>query len=98
MTHFAIIVTIKLKPGTADDFRAHVLENARAARREEPDCHRFDVLVSEDDADTLFFYEEYTEAGSLDAHRETPHYKKFRDATDDMVAERSIRRCSVLSG
>ena len=35
---------------------------------------------------------------SLDAHRETPHYKKFRDATDHMVAERSIQRCSVLSG
>ncbi len=33
-----------------------------------------------------------------DAHRETPHYKKFRDATDHMVAERSIQRCSVLSG
>ena len=98
MNHFAIIVTIKLKPGTADDFRAHVLDNARAARRDEPDCHRFDVLLSENDADTLFFYEEYTESGSLDAHRETPHYKKFREATDHMVAERSIERCSVLSG
>ncbi len=98
MNHFAIIVTIKLKPGTADDFRTHVVENARASRRDEPDCHRFDVLVSEHDADTLFFDEEYTEAASLDAHRETPHYKKFRDATDHMVAERSIQRCSVLSG
>ncbi len=98
MTHFAIIVTIKLKPGTADDFRSQVLENAAASKREEADCHRFDVLVSEDDADALFFYEEYTEAASLDAHRETPHYKKFRDATDHMVAERSIQRCSVLSG
>ncbi|MCZ6607885.1 MAG: putative quinol monooxygenase [Alphaproteobacteria bacterium] len=98
MTHFALIVTVMVFPGTAEDFGAPVLDNARAGRRDEPDCHRFDVLVSEDDADPLFFYEEYTEAGSLDAHRETPHYKKFRDATDHMVAERSIERCSVLSG
>lgn len=97
MSHFAIIVTIKLKPGTAADFRRHILVNAAAAKRDEPDCHRFDVLVSEDDGNTLFFYEEYTDADALEEHRKTPHFKSFRETTDEMVLERTIQRCSVIS-
>ncbi len=97
MNHFAIIVTIKLKPGTAAEFRRHILPNAAAAKRDEPDCHRFDVLAAEDDENTMFFYEEYTDASALEAHRNTPHYKAFREATDDIVLERTIQRCSVIS-
>lgn len=97
MNHFAIIVTIKLKPGAGDDFRRHILVNAAASKRDEPDCHRFDVLVSEDDEDTLFFYEEYTDAAAFDTHHNTEHYKNFRQATDDIVLERKIQRCSVIS-
>ncbi len=96
MSHFAIIVTIKLRPGTATEFRQLILVNAAASRRE-PDCHRFDVLVSEEDENTLFFYEEYTNAEALEAHRDTPHFKTFREATDGMVLDRKIQRCSVLS-
>ncbi len=94
MGSFAIIVTIKLKPGTSDAFRPHILENARTSRETEPDCHRFDVLVAEDDPDTFFFYEEYTDAGALDRHRETAHYKTFIETTKDMIADRTIQRCS----
>lgn len=96
MSHFAIIVTIKLKPGTTDEFRQRIVTNA-AASRQEPDCHRFDVLVSKDDENTLFFYEEYTNPEALEAHRTTQHFKAFREATDDMVLERQIQRCSVIS-
>jgi autoinducer 2-degrading protein len=95
VSRFAIIVTIKLKPGTAPEFRRLILVNA-AASRQEPDCHRFDVLVSEEDENTLFFYEEYTNAEALEAHRGTPHYQAFREATDEMVLDRKIQRCSVV--
>ena len=97
MSHFAIVVTIKLKPGTAEAFRPLVLENAASAKRDEPDCHRFDVLVTEADDHTYHFYEEYTDAAALDTHREMPHYKKFAEGVKDMIAERHIAPCSVLS-
>jgi quinol monooxygenase YgiN len=93
----AIVVTIKLEPGAADAFRAEILENAAAAKRDEPGCHRFDVLVAEDDSDTLVFYEEYTDEAAFEAHRASPHFKKYWQATEVMVAHRSIRRCSVIS-
>jgi len=96
VSHFAIIVTIKLKPGRADDFRPVILENAAAARRDEPGCRRFDVLVAEDDGETFFFYEEYEDAAALEAHRAPPHYMKYWQAAEDMIVERAIQRCSVI--
>lgn len=97
MNRFAIFVTVKLKPGNTDAFRAIILENATAAVRDEPECHEFHVMQSEDDADTFHFYEVYDSAGSLDAHRETPHYKKYDAAAGDMIAEKSIQRVAVLN-
>ncbi len=96
MSQFAIFVTIKLKPGTADDFRPLILENAEAAVRDEPDCHQFQVLTAEDDPETYFFYEVYTGAEGLENHRKTPHYQKYMAAAEDMIADRAIQRCDLL--
>ncbi len=93
MSHFAVIVSIKLKPGAAEEFYPHIIKNAAASRRDEPDCHRFDVVVAEDDNHQLYFYEEYTDAAAFEAHRNTPHYETFRQATDNMVSERIVHRC-----
>lgn len=97
MSQFAIFVTIKLHPGRGDDFRPFILENAEAAVRDEPDCHQFRVLTDENDPDTYFFFEVYTNGAGLDAHRETPHYKKFSEGTGDMIAERTIQRCALIN-
>ncbi len=97
LSHFAIFVTIKLKPGTAEDFRPLIEENAAAAPRDEPDCISFDVLTDEDDPETFFFYEVYTDAEALEKHRDTPHYKKYMDAAGDMIADRSIQRCNLVA-
>ena len=97
MTRFAILVTITLKPGMAEEFKPHILANAEAAVRNEADCHQFNVLQSESDPDTFFFYEVYTNGSALDVHRETPHYKKFRADTSDMVAKRNIQPVVVLN-
>lgn len=95
VTRFAILVTIKLHPGKAEEFKPHILANAQAAVRDEPDCHLFHVMQSEDDADTFFFYEIYTDAASLDVHREQPHFKKFYEDANHMVADRTIQRVTV---
>jgi autoinducer 2-degrading protein len=95
VSRFAIVVTIKLHAGKAEEFKPHILANAAAAVRDEPDCHLFHVLQSEDDADTFLFYEVYTDAASLDVHREQPHFKKFYQDANHMVAQRSIQRVTV---
>jgi quinol monooxygenase YgiN len=95
VSRFAIVVTIKLHAGKAEEFKPHIFANAAAAVRDEPDCHLFHVMQSEDDADTFLFYEIYTDAASLDVHREQPHFKKFYEDANHMVAQRSIQRVMV---
>lgn len=95
MTRFAIVVTIKLHPGKAEEFRPYILANATAAVRDEVDCHLFHVLESLDDPDTFIFYEVYTAPESLEVHREQPHFKKFFEDANHLVAERSIQRVTV---
>ena len=97
MAQFSILVTIKVKPGEADKFRGIILENAAASLRNGVDCHKFDVLNYEDDPETFVFYEVYTNAASLDSHRNTPHFKKFVELSSDLIAERDVKRCQLIS-
>jgi len=97
MTRFAIFVTIKLHPGKAEEFKPIILENATAAVRDEPECHQFHVLQSNEDPDTFHFYEVYTEEASLDFHREQPHYKKFFETGNHLVADRNIQKVTILN-
>lgn len=96
MSKFAIFVTVKVKDGMVDDFLAHALVNATAAVRDEPNCHMFRVMRNQADPQTVHFYEVYTEAGSLDYHRETPHYKAYDSAVADMIADKSIVKVDLL--
>lgn len=93
---FAIIVTVKLKPGTGEAFRGHILKNAEASVREEADCHQFQVMTVLDEPDSFVFYEVYTDEAALERHRRQPHFQTYMQATGDMIAERGVKRCSVI--
>lgn len=93
---FAILVTVKLKPGMAAAFRPHILKNAEASVREEADCHQFQVMASLDEADTFVFYEVYSDEAALERHRRQPHFLEYLQATRDMIAERTVQRCAVI--
>lgn len=93
---YAIFVTMRLKEGMGAAFRPHILKNAEATRREEPDNHQFNVLVGEDDPDRYHFFEVYTDKAALEAHRRTPHFLAYAEATKDMVAERTVQTCHLL--
>jgi len=93
---FALLVTIKLKPGMAEAFRAHILKNAEASVRNEADCHQFQVMTALDNPDEFVFYEVYSDEAALERHRQQPHFQAYMEATGDMIAERSVKRCSVI--
>ena len=95
MQRFAIVVTIKLKPGTAEEFKPLILENGTSAVKDEQDCHLFHIMQDNSDPDTFIFYEIYTDEAALDVHRETPHFLKFGKAAEGMIVDRDIRKVTV---
>ena len=75
----ALMVTINIKPGHKEAFMASMLDDARGSNNDEPGCLRFDVLQDNDNPNQIHLYEVYQDDAALDAHRQAPHYLKWRE-------------------
>jgi autoinducer 2-degrading protein len=92
-----VCVHVHVKPERRDDFLAASLENARGTV-EEPGNLRFDVLQQADDPNRFLLYEVYRDEAGMQAHKETRHYARWRDAVDDWMAEprRGVKHISCF--
>jgi autoinducer 2-degrading protein len=80
------LVHVMVKPEAVAAFIAATRENHLASVRE-PGNRRFDVLQSPDDPTRFVFYEAYATAEDAAAHKQTPHYARWRDEVAPMMAE-----------
>jgi len=80
------LVHVHVKPENIEEFRIASQENARASVNE-PGNRRFDVLQSSEDPCKFVLYEAYATAEDAAAHKETAHYKIWRDTVADWMAE-----------
>ena len=78
-------VHVHVKEGTEDAFRAASLENASNSLKESG-IARFDVCQQNDDPTRFLLVEVYRDETAPAAHKETDHYKQWRDAVADMMA------------
>ena len=81
-----IHVHVHVKTDCVEAFRKATIENARNSVKE-PGCARFDVVQQADDPTRFVLVEAYRSAGANAAHKETAHYKLWRDAVALMMAE-----------
>jgi quinol monooxygenase YgiN len=79
-------VHVSVKPDCIEAFRQATVENARASLQE-PGVARFDVLEQQDDPSKFILTEVYRSAEAAAAHKETPHYAKWRDTVAPMMAQ-----------
>ena len=83
---FIVQVHVHVKPECVDAFRDATVENARQSVRE-PGIARFDVIQQVDDATRFVLVEVYRTTDDPARHKETAHYRKWRDTVADMMAE-----------
>ncbi|MFK7876132.1 MAG: Gfo/Idh/MocA family oxidoreductase [Paracoccaceae bacterium] len=93
---FAVCVELTIRPGQMDKFLPLMRANASTSLREEPDCHRFDVVQVDDAPDLITLYEVYTNAAAFQTHLGTTHFQQFDAAVTDLVAQKSVRTGTVL--
>ncbi|MBL8220089.1 MAG: antibiotic biosynthesis monooxygenase [Bryobacterales bacterium] len=79
-------VHVHVKPEFIEAFRTATIENARHSVQE-PGIARFDVLAQQDDPSRFVLVEVYRSVEATAAHKETAHYKRWRDAVAEMMAE-----------
>jgi (4S)-4-hydroxy-5-phosphonooxypentane-2,3-dione isomerase len=82
---FIVQVHVSVKPDAVEAFRAATVANAAASRRE-PGVARFDVLQQADDPTRFILTEVYRTADAPAAHKETAHYRTWRETVDGMMA------------
>ena len=79
-------VFVHVKSDQIEAFRKASLENARNSIQE-PGIARFDIIQQQDDLTRFVLVEVYRTPDDPARHKETAHYKKWRDTVADMMAE-----------
>ena len=87
-----ILVEMRIRPGKAPDFMPLIRENATRSLADEPGCRRFDVLVPVDGENRVVLYEVYDGEQSFDAHRQMPHFARFKAASRDLLEQSTVQR------
>jgi len=79
-------VFVCVLPDRVEDFKSATAENARNSVLE-PGVARFDVVQQADDPTRFVLVEAYRTSEAPAAHKETAHYRAWRDAVESMMAE-----------
>jgi autoinducer 2-degrading protein len=87
------IITCTVKTGSEAEFERETVKN-RLGSIAEDGVLRFDVLKDADSPSTYYLYEVYRDQAAAESHKTTPHYKIWRAAVEDWMAE---KRSSVAS-
>ena len=79
-------VHVHVKPEFVEAFKQATIENANNSVKE-AGIARFDVIQQLDDPTRFILVEVYKTSAASGAHKETAHYKLWRDAVMKMMAE-----------
>lgn len=79
-------VHVHVKPEYVDEFIAATVENASNSLQEHG-VARFDMIQQVDDPTRFVLVEVYRTAEDPAKHKETAHYKTWRETVADMMAE-----------
>jgi (4S)-4-hydroxy-5-phosphonooxypentane-2,3-dione isomerase len=80
------LVHVWVKESFVDAFIAATIENQRLSVKE-PGNLRFDILRDAENPAKFVFYEAYESEEAVTAHKDTAHYKKWRDTVADWMAQ-----------
>lgn len=83
---FIVHVFIHVKEDCIAAFKEATIENAKNSIYE-PGIARFDFMEQQDDPTRFVLVEVYRTAEDPAKHKETAHYKKWRDTVANMMAE-----------
>ncbi|MDP4107433.1 MAG: putative quinol monooxygenase [Bacillota bacterium] len=83
---YIVHVSIKVKQDAIQAFREATIQNAQNSLLEKG-VARFDVLQQKDDAAKFMLVEIYRSTEDQAKHRQTEHFKKWREDVAELIAE-----------
>ena len=86
-----LMVNLHVKPERRDEFLAAVREDAESTTALEEGNLQFNVVQDSEEPDRFFLFEVYRDQAALEAHRQMPHFLKYREATAGVYVEDAVR-------
>lgn len=83
---FIVHVFVHVKKDQIEAFKTATIENASNSIKE-PGIARFDVIEQQEDPTKFELVEVYRTVEDNAKHKDTAHYKKWRDTVETMMAE-----------
>ena len=87
---FAVCVRMRIRPECHEAFLPLIARNAAESRAVEPGCAQFDIWTDPNRPGEIFLYELYSDEAAFAAHLQSPHFRQFDEATEDMLSEKSV--------
>ena len=81
---------IEVKPELRDAFIANVTQGMRTSVQIEPGVLALYCVADKENPERLIFFEIYASEDAYQAHRATPHFKKYIETTKDMSVSKSL--------
>lgn len=91
----AVVVTIEVVPGRADDLIAALEFNA-AGSRQEPTCRKWEWSRHISEPDKFAIYELYDDAEAFAAHKASEHFAEWRKMIEGVIAHKEAGQYEVL--
>ena len=84
------IAELEIDPARLADYKAAVREEMETSVRVEPGVLAIYAVAEKDDPTKLRFFEMYADEAAYNAHRESPHFRKYVETTKDMITSRRL--------
>ncbi|MBK7650751.1 MAG: antibiotic biosynthesis monooxygenase [Flammeovirgaceae bacterium] len=79
------IAKLKIDSTQLQEYNAALKEEIEAAVRVEPGVLSLYAVAEKDNPTSITIFEIYANADAFNSHRETPHFKKYKNTTQQMV-------------
>jgi quinol monooxygenase YgiN len=79
------IAKLRIDPVQLENYMAALKEHAETAVRVEPGVLTLYAVAEKNDPTRITVFEIYADAAAYQAHLQTPHFKKYKSTTKDMV-------------
>jgi quinol monooxygenase YgiN len=95
MSRLAIVATIKTVPGKRDEYLGFLKAHGKRCLATEPGTLQFDILLPQEEADTIMLYELYASPEAFQTHWNGTSIQQLKQETAGLQASLKGVRCDL---
>ena len=84
------IAELEIDPAQLESYKAVVKEEMEISVRVEPGVLAIYAVAEKGKPTMIRFFEMYADEATYNAHRDSPHFRKYVEATKDMIVSRKL--------